>query len=161
MRSKKHEDGQVDWDIFITPQAFERLLDDYATNEQHEWNPRTNQYYADVAWEMKKDEAENPDLPDTREEWNATQVAFHEKLFPFSENLTTSMFIAAGELSEAQRERLASSLSLQRNDVAAIVLFAERAQQRIFLSVQWRILVSEQADTSILSPDVAACTEHS
>ena len=36
VRSKKHEDGQVDWDIFITPQAFERLLDGYATNKQHE-----------------------------------------------------------------------------------------------------------------------------
>ena len=60
---------------------------------------------------MKKDEAENPDSPDTREEWNATQVASHEKLFPFSENLTTSMFIAASELSEAQRERLAFLVS--------------------------------------------------
>ena len=75
---------------------------------------------------MRKDEAENPDLPDTREEWNATQVASHEKLFPFIENLRTSMFIASSEFSEAQRERLASSLSLQRNDVAAIVLLAEK-----------------------------------
>ena len=28
--------GQVHWKIFITPHAFESLLDGHATNEQHE-----------------------------------------------------------------------------------------------------------------------------
>ena len=36
-----------------------------------------------------------------------------------SDNLTASMFIAASDLSEARRERLTSSLSLQGVDVPA------------------------------------------
>ena len=42
-----------------------------------------------------------------------------ERFFPFSDNLTTSMFIVASDLSEAQGERLTSSLSLQGVDVPA------------------------------------------
>ena len=38
------------------------------------------------------------------------QVTKHERLFPFNDNLTTLMFIDASDLSEAQRERLTSSL---------------------------------------------------
>ena len=38
------------------------------------------------------------------------EVTTHGKLFPFSDNLTTLMFIVASGLSEAQRERLTSSL---------------------------------------------------
>ena len=41
------------------------------------------------------------------------QKTTHERLFPFSGNLKTLMFIAASDLTEAQRERLTSSLSLQ------------------------------------------------
>ena len=33
------------------------------------------------------------------------QVTTHERLFPFSDNLTTLMFIVASDLSDAQRER--------------------------------------------------------
>ena len=39
------------------------------------------------------------------------QVTTHERLFPFSHNLTTLMFIVASDLSEAQRERLFPFLS--------------------------------------------------
>ena len=42
----------------------------------------------------------SPDLLETRERWNATQVAAHERLFPFSDNLTTLMFIVASDLGE-------------------------------------------------------------
>ena len=41
-----------------------------------------------------------PDFPETGEELNAAQVAPHEKLFPFSDNLTTLMFTVANYLSE-------------------------------------------------------------
>ena len=41
------------------------------------------------------------------------EVTTHGKLFPFSDNLTTLMFNVASDLSEAQRERLTSSLSLK------------------------------------------------
>ena len=40
------------------------------------------------------------------------QVTINERLLKFSDNLTTLMFIVASDLSEAQRERLTSSLSL-------------------------------------------------
>ena len=51
--------------------------------------------------------------PATRERWNARHVSNHERLVPFSNNLTTLMFIVVSDLSEAQRERLTSSLSLR------------------------------------------------
>ena len=35
----------------------------------------------------------SPDFPETIEEWNAAQMATHERLFPFRDNLTTLMFI--------------------------------------------------------------------
>ena len=47
------------------------------------------------------------------------EVTTHGRLFPFSDNLTTLMFIVASDLSEAQRERLTSSLSLKGVNVAA------------------------------------------
>ena len=54
-------------------------------------------------------------------------VAAHERLFPFSDNLTTLMFIVASDLSEAQRERLTSSISLQGADVTACTYEGVRA----------------------------------
>ena len=55
----------------------------------------------------------NPDEPETREEWNATQVAAHERLFPFSDSVTTLMFTGASDFSEAQRDRRTSFLSTE------------------------------------------------
>ena len=68
---------------------------------------RQNQYHADVARQnderkSRSQELLNPDAPDTREEWNAAQVATHEGRFPSSDILTTLMFIVASDLSEAQ-----------------------------------------------------------
>ena len=54
-------------------------------------------------------------------------MAAHERLFPFSDNLTTLLFIVASDLSEAQRIRLTSSLSLQGVDVTAYTFEKERA----------------------------------
>ena len=54
------------------------------------------------------------------------QVTSHEWLFPFSDNLATLMFIVASDLSEAQRERLTSSLSLQGVNVTAYTFEAVR-----------------------------------
>ena len=47
------------------------------------------------------------------------QVTTHERLFPFSDNLTILMVIVASDLSEAQRERLTSSFSLKSVNVTA------------------------------------------
>ena len=44
----------------------------------------------------------------------------HESLCPLSDNLKTWMFIVASDLSEAQKERLTSSLFLRRMDVPLI-----------------------------------------
>ena len=91
---------------------------------------RQNEYNADVAREneerRRSQELLNPDLPETRERWNGTQMAGHEALFPFGDNLTTLMFVVASDLSEAQRERLKSSLSLQGVEVTAYTLEAGR-----------------------------------
>ena len=46
----------------------------------------------------------NLDLPETREGWNATQMANHEELFPISDNLSTLMFTVASDLSEPPYE---------------------------------------------------------
>ena len=71
---------------------------------------RQNQYLADVARKNEGGQRRNADILDpnareTRDRWNATQVTTHERSFPFSDNLTTLMFIVASNLSEAQRER--------------------------------------------------------
>ena len=85
---------------------------------------RQNQYLADVTRQhderrSRSQELLSPDLPVTREEWNAAQVAAHERHFPFTDDLTTLMFIVASDLNEAQRERLTSFLPLQGVDVTA------------------------------------------
>ena len=51
-----------------------------------------------------------PNEQATRDNWNATHVSTHGSLFPSNDNLTTVMFIGAGDPREAQRERLTSSL---------------------------------------------------
>ena len=71
---------------------------------------RQNQYLADVARknadrQTRRVELLDPNSQATRDRWNATQVSNHERLFPFSDNLTTLMFTVASDLNEAQRER--------------------------------------------------------
>ena len=85
---------------------------------------RQNQFHADVARgseerRSRSQEVLNLDSPETREEWNATQVAAHRRQFPFSDNFAKLMFIVASDLSEAQTERLTSFLSIQEINVTA------------------------------------------
>ena len=70
---------------------------------------RENQYLVDVARENIERQRRNEDALDpndqaNRDHWLATQVANHERSFPFSDNLTTLMFLVACDLSEAHRE---------------------------------------------------------
>ena len=56
------------------------------------------QYLADVNQENEERQRRNsevldPGAPENRDRWNASQVSIHEQLFPFSDNLTTVMFI--------------------------------------------------------------------
>ena len=72
-----------------------------------------------MAQENAGETALDPNTPENRERWNTAQVNNHESLFSFGDNLTTLMFIVATDLSEAQRERLTNSLSLQGMDICA------------------------------------------
>ena len=76
---------------------------------------------------------------ENRDNWYATQVTHHERLFPFSDNLTTMMFIVASNLSEAQRETYQFLFSSSNEcpclypcssekGVGGIVLYAEKFQ---------------------------------
>ena len=85
---------------------------------------RQNQHLADVAQENADRQTRSVELLDpsaqaSRDRWNASQLRKHESLFSFSDNLTTLMFIVASDLSEAQRERFTSSLSLRGMNVPA------------------------------------------
>ena len=91
--------------------------------------------------QRRNEELLDPDSPETREGWNVTQVKTHERLFPFSDNLTTLMFIVASDLSEAERRRLTSSLSLLRIRLKQSGQYLWNCSVR--RKVQWRILYSE------------------
>ena len=55
-----------------------------------------------VERQRRSAEVLNPNAPEPRNKWHATQVSNHFKLFPFSDNLTALMFIVVNDLSEAQ-----------------------------------------------------------
>ena len=48
----------------------------------------------------------DPKAQKTRNLWLATQVTNHERLFPFSDNLTTVVFTVASDLSESPERDL-------------------------------------------------------
>ena len=80
---------------------------------------RQIEYLDDVKHENEERQRRNTDIlgpsaPETRGEWYATQMRLHDQLFPFSESLTSLMYIVASDLSEVQRERVISYLSLSR-----------------------------------------------
>ena len=117
---------------------------------------RKNQYLADVAQEKaerqrrrrrRSAEVLDPNGEETRDRWYATQISNHERLFPFSDNLTRLMFIVVSDLREAQRERerLTSSLSLRCMNVPAYTFEVVRT---VFVELfctqkaRWRILHS-------------------
>ena len=83
---------------------------------------RETQYRAHV--DQRGLAALDPNSQETRDQWHATQVSNYESLFLFSDNFTTLMFIVVSDLSETQRERLTSSLSLQRRNVTVYTLDA-------------------------------------
>ena len=69
----------------------------------------------------------DPNTPENREKWNTTaQVNNHESLFSFRDNYQTLMFIVVSGLTEAQRERLTSSLSLKGLNIIAYTFEAVR-----------------------------------
>ena len=98
---------------------------------------RESQYQADMTQfnnerRGRSAAAVDPSQQATRDQWHATQGTNHERPFPFSDNLTTLMCIAVSDLSEAQRERLTSSLSLQGMNVTVYTL---EAVKTVFLEL--------------------------
>ena len=92
---------------------------------------RRSQHLADVAQEnverrTRGETALDPNTPENREGWNSAQINNHESLFPFTDNLITLMFIVASDLTEAQRERLTSSLSLKGMNITVYTFEAVR-----------------------------------
>ena len=70
---------------------------------------RQNQYLADVIQENEERQRRNaevldPNAQETQDNWYVTQVSNHESLCPFTDHLTTLMFMVVSDLSEAQRE---------------------------------------------------------
>ena len=68
---------------------------------------RENQHLADVTQLNEERQRRNAtalhqNSQETRDHWHATQVANHERLFPFSDNLKTLMFTVASDLGDAQ-----------------------------------------------------------
>ena len=89
---------------------------------------RETQYRVDVSREnierqRRGEEALGYDQ-ETRDQSHSTQVTNHERSFPFTDNLTTLMFIVASDLSEIQRERLTSTLSFRGMNVPVVTLEA-------------------------------------
>ena len=70
----------------------------------------------------RSEAALDPNQPRTRDNWYATHLAAHERLFPFGDNLATLMFLVGSDVNEAQRERLTSSHSLRNTTVTAYTL---------------------------------------
>ena len=96
----------------------------------------------------------DPAQQGTRDTWYTTHVTTHERLFPFNDNLTTVMFIVAGDPREAQRERLTSSLFSQVN----VTDYTLEAVKTVFLwnysvrrKAQWRVLLSACVDNGLLT----------
>ena len=88
---------------------------------------RQAQYQADMTRvnaeiHGRSEAALDPNQPRTRDNWYATHLAAHERLFPFGDNLATWMFLVGSDVNEAQRERLTSSLSLRDITVTAYTL---------------------------------------
>ena len=115
--SGTRRDGWVDLQVFMAFEALKGCLDGYVSVVHHERRART------------KPVSRRPDSGECllkteemlkfwirahqeTERWHATQVSNHGKLFPFSENLATLMFIVVSDQSEVpERDSQVPSLS--------------------------------------------------
>ena len=61
----------------------------------------------------------DPNNPDVFDEWVAAQRRRHANAFPLNDHLVTMMFIVAADLTESQRERLVSTMSVRGIQLAA------------------------------------------
>ena len=61
----------------------------------------------------------DPDDPAVFEAWLVNQRRRHQNAFPLNDHLMTMMFIVAADLSESQRERLVSAMSVRGIQLAA------------------------------------------
>ena len=99
----------MDRQVFTAPETLKSAWMDMLPVSTMSDERSENQYLADVAQRNEERQRRNataldPNSQETRDHWHATQVTNHERLFPFSDNLTTLMFTVASDLSEAQSE---------------------------------------------------------
>ena len=121
--------GRLDWKILFASEACERFLDGHVTFVVHDGTAKRESIpgrHDSIKCRKtgRNQAALDPSQQATRDNWYATHVATHGSLFPFSDNLTTLIFIVASDLDEAQRERVTCSLSLRNITVIAYTLDA-------------------------------------
>ena len=111
----------MDRQVLAALESFKRCLDGLVTTGSPD-SATKRQYKADMTQVNAERHGRNeaalvPSQQRTRDNWYVTHVATHGSPFPFNDNLTTLMLIVACDLSESQRERLKSSLSLKGMNV--------------------------------------------
>ena len=123
IRARRGNVAMVKWISLLLKPLKDSCMDTLPMSTPRE-EQRQNQYLADLTQEnverqRRSAEVLDPNSQATRDRWYATQVSNHERLFPFSDNLTTWMFIVASDLSEAQEREDHKFPSLRRMNVTA------------------------------------------
>ena len=111
----------MDRQVLAAPESFKRCLDGLVTIGSPD-SATKSQYKADMTQVNAERHSRNeaalvPSQQRTRDNWYVTHVATHGSPFPFNDHLTTLTLIVASDLSESQRERLTSFLSLKGMNV--------------------------------------------
>ena len=102
------------WTVF--KDAWMDMLPLSAMSQEQRYSQKmTNMTSKNAEWQSRNEALLDSAQQGTGDTWYTTHVTTHERLFPFNDNLTTVMFIVAGDPREAQRERLTSSLFSQVN----------------------------------------------
>ena len=109
---------------------------------------RENQYQADMT-QFDNERRNRNETAGTRDNWSATHVATHGSLFPFSDNLTTLIFIVASDVNEAKEKDL-EVLFLFAKWLLLLIPLIQSKQSLLNYSVgqkaRWRVLLSVGAD---------------
>ena len=143
-KKRNHRDGQVDRQVFIVFDALKGCLDGHVTIVHHERSQ--NQYPADVIQENVERQRRSAEGSGSERTRDPGQVVRHTGDFPFSDNLTTLMFIVVSDLSvKPQRERETHKFPFspgnechclhfrsRKNSVRGIVLYAEKLNGKPF-----------------------------
>ena len=120
IRARRGNTEMVDWignfDLLLK-RAKDSWMDmlplSFMTEQQREAQYQADMTRLNAERQGRSEAALDLNQPGTRDNWYAAHLAARERLFPFSDNLATLMFVVGSDLNETQRERLTSSLSLR------------------------------------------------